>query len=106
MLIILSRINQTTCMKKVAASLLILGSLFQSASAQENNIRPKAIGVSFFFNDFVTPQRIRKGSLFSVFTHFHLAKFIEMSPGIAITYFNGLRKYIDFAGTIGVSFPT
>lgn len=93
-------------MKKVAASLLIIGSLFQSVSAQENNIRPKAIGVSFFFNDFVTPQRIRQGSLSSVFTHNEWAKFSEMSPGIAVTYFNGLRKYIDFAGTIGISFPT
>jgi len=93
-------------MKKVAASLLIIGSFFQSVSAQENNIRPKAIGVSFFFNDFVTPQRIRQGSLSSVFSHNEWAKFSEMSPGIAVTYFNGLRKYIDFAGTIGISFPT
>jgi OmpA-OmpF porin, OOP family len=93
-------------MKKVAASLLIIASIFQSVSAQENNIRPKAIGVSFFFNDFVTPQRIRQGSLSSVFTHNEWAKFSEMSPGIAVTYFNGLKKYIDFAGTIGISFPT
>jgi OmpA-OmpF porin, OOP family len=76
-------------MKKVAASLLIIASIFQSVSAQENNIRPKAIGVSFFFNDFVTPQRIRQGSLSSVFTHNEWAKFSEMSPGIAVTYFNG-----------------
>jgi len=74
--------------------------------AQNNSIRPPAIGVSFFFNDFTTPQRIRTGSLSEVFREKQWAKLKEMSPGIALTYFEGLKKYIDFAGSLSFSFPS
>lgn len=92
-------------MRKMLASLIFI--LFaQIIFAQNNSIRPPAIGISFFFNDFVTPQRIRSGSLSQVLRNHSWAKFNEMSPGVAITYFQGVRKYIDFAGTLAASFPT
>ena len=91
-------------MRKMLASLIFI--LFaQIICAQNNSIRPPALGISFFFNDFVTPQRIRSGSLSAVLRDHKWAKFNEMSPGVAITYFKGVRKYMDFAGTVAVSLP-
>ncbi len=72
--------------------------------AQDDEIRPAAIGVSFILNDFTTADRIRTGSLSKVLSDKQWAKLKEMSPGIAISYFKGLRKHIDFAGTLAGSF--
>ncbi|HKZ68053.1 MAG TPA: OmpA family protein, partial [Chitinophagaceae bacterium] len=46
----------------------------------------------------------RTGSLSRVLANKQWAKFKDMAPGIAITYFKGLRKHIDFAGTLAGSF--
>jgi outer membrane protein OmpA-like peptidoglycan-associated protein len=64
-----------------------------------------SIGVSFFFNDYITPQRIRSTSLNEVFRRDQWAKTREMAPGIALSYFKGLSPNIDFAGTAAFSFP-
>ena len=93
-------------MKKLLASFFTIAFISQITLAQDNAIRPPAIGVSFFFNDFTTPQRIRTGSLSGVLREHQWAKFRDMSPGAALTYFDGVQKYIDFAGTLAVSFPT
>ncbi|MGZ3839511.1 MAG: hypothetical protein ACXVBR_07920 [Flavisolibacter sp.] len=93
-------------MKKLFASVLFSLPFAFFGRAQDNTIRPPAIGVSFFFNDFVTPQRIRSGSLSQVMRDHQWAKFREMSPGLALTYFDGVQKYIDFAGSLAISFPT
>lgn len=89
-------------MKKVLASLFFL-SLLNGAMAQEG-LRPKALGLSFLWNDFVTAQRIRSGSIESVVGNDRWAKFREMSPGLAVHYFKGLQKHVDFAGTLAGSF--
>lgn len=93
-------------MRKFLASILFLGLLSQDSTAQNknDNIRPTALGVSFFFNDFITAQRIRDNSFSGVLKDDQWAKFNEMSPGLAITYFKGLEKYLDFAGTLAASF--
>jgi len=62
------------------------------------------LGVAFILNDFTTAQRIRNGSITSVMGNNKWAKFNEMAPGLALTYFKGLSRYIDFAGTLGASF--
>lgn len=93
-------------MKKLFASFVFIFSLSQICLAQNSAVRPPAIGVSFFFNDFVTPQRIRSGTLSQVLRDHQWAKFREMSPGLALTYFDGVQKYIDFAATLAFSFPT
>lgn len=92
-------------MKKILAVLVAL-SVFVPASfgQQDPELRPAAIGVSFFLNDFVTPERIRSTSLSSVFANDQWAKTGEMSPGLAVTYFKGLKRHIDFAGTVAGSF--
>jgi OmpA-OmpF porin, OOP family len=95
--------KQLIFMKKVLAILFILISFNKELLAQDE-IRPAAIGISFTLHDFATAQRIRSTSLSAVFRNEQWADFKEMSPGIAITYFKGLRKHIDFAGTLNGSF--
>jgi OOP family OmpA-OmpF porin len=91
-------------MKKVFASLFLLCLLSQNLFAQDKPVRQSAIGVSFLLNDFNTPQRIRTGSLTKVLRDKKWAKFSEMAPGLGLTYFKGLQKNIDFAGTLAGSF--
>jgi hypothetical protein len=90
-------------MKNVLASLFLLCLLSQNAFSQDGSIRGQAVGVSFILNDFTTPQAIRNGSLEKTFREKTWSKFGDMSPGLALTYFKGLKKHVDFAGTLGAS---
>ena len=91
-------------MKKILAVCIALYFLTPMAHAQDDEIRRPAIGISFFFNDFATAEKIRSTSLSRVFRDKQWAKFSEMSPGLAIHYFKGLKKHLDFAGSLGGSF--
>jgi hypothetical protein len=91
-------------MKNVLAVLILFCFASTYISAQDKPIRPQALGISFIMNDFTTAQRIRNGSLSQVFRDKSWSKFKEMSPGLALTYFKGLKPYIDFAGTLDASF--
>ncbi|MGZ3924298.1 MAG: hypothetical protein ACXVBJ_11055 [Flavisolibacter sp.] len=93
-------------MTKVLAVLISFCLFSISVLAQDRPIRPQALGVSFIMNDFETAQRIRNGSLSQVFRDKSWAKFKEMSPGLALTYFKGLRPLLDFAGTLAASYVT
>ncbi|MEO6610664.1 MAG: OmpA family protein [Chitinophagaceae bacterium] len=92
-------------MKKILSALFALYLLVPNKSyGQNDEIRPKALGISFFLNDFITPERIRTTSLSTVISNKKFAKMREMSPGLAITYFKGLKKHVDIAATLGGSF--
>jgi outer membrane protein OmpA-like peptidoglycan-associated protein len=92
-------------MKKILSALFALYLLLPNKSyGQNDEIRPKALGISFFLNDFITPERIRTTSLSTVISNKKFAKMREMSPGLAITYFKGLKKHVDIAATLGGSF--
>lgn len=91
-------------MKKILSVIITLCLLAPASHAQDDEIRPPAIGVSFFVNDFVTADRIRTTSLNSVISNNQLAKFKEMTTGLAVTYFKGIRKHIDVAASLGGSF--
>ncbi len=91
-------------MKKILSLLFALYLLVPASFGQTDEIRPKALGVSFFLNDFVTPQRIRTTSLSSVLADKKFAKLREMTPGVAITYFKGIGKHVDVASSLGASF--
>ncbi|HEX2608589.1 MAG TPA: OmpA family protein [Flavisolibacter sp.] len=93
-------------MKKILASFVFILTIALGTKAQDTLIRPSALGVSFFLNDFTTAQRIRSSSLNTVIREKTWAKFREMSPGLALTYFKGVQKHIDFAGTLAASFPS
>lgn len=91
-------------MKKILAVLLALAVIRPSAHAQEDEIRPAAIGISFFLNDFITPDRMLNSSVAQVINNKRWAKMKDMSPGIGIHYFKGLTRLIDFAGVLNSSF--
>lgn len=91
-------------MKNVFAALIAFCFILTNISAQDRPVRGKALGVSFIMNDFNTAQRIRNGSLSQVFRDKKWSKFKEMSPGLALTYFKGMKPLIDFAGTLTASF--
>lgn len=91
-------------MKKILAVLLGLYLFAPDSFGQNAEVRPAAIGVSFFFNDFTTASRIRSSSVSQVLSNKQWAKPKDMSPGLAVTYFKGLSKRLDFAGTMAGSF--
>ncbi len=92
-------------MKKILSLLFALYLILPAGFGQkENYIRPKAIGVSFFLNDFITPARIRTTSLSQVLSDKKFARMREMSPGLAIHYFRGITNHVDFTANIGGSF--
>src|SRR5215468_3376006 len=91
-------------MRKILAILFALYLFTPVVHAQDDEIRPAAIGVSFVLNDFTTASRIRNSSLSSVLANKSWSKFKDMSPGIAITYFKGLTKHVDFAGALAGTF--
>ncbi len=91
-------------MKKSLAPVLLLFFFSINSFSQNEYLRAPAIGVSFFFNDFTTPQRIRASSLNNVLRNHQWAEFREMNAGIALSYFTGIHRNIDFAGSIGASF--
>jgi OmpA-OmpF porin, OOP family len=91
-------------MKKILAIVLAALLFNITAPAQDDNIRRSAIGISFVMNDFLTPQRIKASNVAGVIRDKKWAKFNEMKPGIALNYYKGLSKYVDFAGTLAGSF--
>ena len=93
-------------MKKTITSLFAIMILAQCSFAQTKtyHIRPRALGISFIFNDFNTASQIRNGSISRVFSNKSWTKVSQMSPGLAISYYKGLTPFVDFAGTFIVSF--
>ena len=91
-------------MKKFLAVVLGMYVMLQGLNAQGDEKRPAAIGVSFILNDYTTASRIRNSSLTRVFADKQWARVKEMSPGLAVSYFKGLRKHMDFAGTLAGTF--
>lgn len=91
-------------MKKLLASVVVLSSLLATGYSQTKPIRQSAIGISFTLTDFLTAQQIRSGSLSEVLIEKSGAKLKDMAPGIAISYFKGLRPRIDFAAMLHGTF--
>ena len=94
-------------MKKILVLLFVSVFFISEGFAQKGSyIRPPFLGISFTLTDYTTAQRIRSSSLTSVLNNKQIAKTKEMSPGVAITYFKGLRDNIDFAGTLAGTFTS
>ena len=91
-------------MKKIISALFALYLLLPASYGQNDEIRPQALGLSFYLNDFVTPARIRTTSLNTVIRDKSFARMRDMSPGLAVNYFRGVAKHVDIAASLGGSF--
>lgn len=78
-------------------------SFAQTTSTVDYKKRP-TLSVNFFLKDFVTPDRIRNSTLGNVLKDKQWAKASEMSPGLSVSYIQGLTNHVDFAGTLGGTF--
>jgi len=97
--------NKKLFMKKFLFSLILVG--LATANFAQTPVSYKkrpSLGISFFMNDMITAERISKTSLSSVMSNKTWAKIGEMTPGLAIQYFEGLTENIDFMGSIGGNF--
>jgi outer membrane protein OmpA-like peptidoglycan-associated protein len=85
--------------------LLLAGLTLTSALQAQDDylIRPSEIGISMNLYDFETAQRIRSSSLSSVLANKQWAKLGEMTPGMGLHYFKGIRKLLDFGGTFSIA---
>jgi len=90
-------------MKQLIVSLLAAIFLAPVVYGQDDEIRSHEIGVSFNLVDFKTAQLIRTTSLNAVIRDKQFGNINEMAPGIGLHYFKGLKKHIDFAGSINAS---
>lgn len=93
-------------MRKIIGCLLALLVLHPVVFSQEsNNYRQNpTLGVSFFFHDFKTAQLIRNTTLSTVLRNKQFGKIKDMSPGLAISYIDGLTNHFDFSTTLAGSF--
>lgn len=90
-------------MKKVIAFLFIV-LLYTSANAQSGNVRPTALGLSFILNDYKTASLIRSTSFGTVRNNHQWTPLSQQSPGLALTYFKGIKPRLDLAATLAASY--
>lgn len=91
-------------MKKISL-FLILASLSIGAFSQSNDYKKgKALGLSFFLNDFKAASVLRTNGVVELFKNKNFFNTNNMNPGIALNYYQGLSKHIDFAASLGGSF--
>jgi len=90
-------------MKKIILSFLAFGLLINSFAQNEYKKLP-SLGIHFFFNDFKTAAELRNGGLASVIRNKNWSKTSRMTPGLAVSYMEGLSNNIDFIGTASGSF--
>lgn len=95
-------------MKKFLFSLIAVG-LSVASFAQPAVISYKkrpTLSVNFLLKDMKTADLIDHSSLASVLNNGQWTKVRDMSPGIGLSYFEGLTEHIDFMGTLGGSYVT
>ena len=92
-------------MKKFLFSLIAVGLAAVSfAQAPISYKKRPTLGVNFFMKDMKTAILIDKTSLSNVFANKQWAKLKDMSPGLGLTYYEGLTEHIDFMTNLGGSY--
>ncbi|MBX3242534.1 MAG: OmpA family protein [Chitinophagaceae bacterium] len=89
--------------------LLLAVSAFQFVFAQENGVKYEykkkpAVGFAFTFHDFQTAADLKSTSLNQVLKDKQWYKTGRMSPGLALSYFQGLTNHLDFMARLGGTF--
>ncbi|HET9056591.1 MAG TPA: thrombospondin type 3 repeat-containing protein, partial [Chitinophagaceae bacterium] len=83
-------------MKKIILSLLAVLGLISSYAQNGDYKKRPAIGVHFTLTDFKTAADLRTSGLGSVLSKGDYKKIVNMSPGLAVSYWKGLSNYVDF----------
>ena len=89
-------------MKHLIVSLLASIIIAPVVYGQEDEIRSHEFAISFNLYDFKTAELIRTTSLNAVIRDKQFGD--EMSSGIGLHYFKGLKKHIDFAASLNASY--
>ena len=74
------------------------------AQEEANYTQQPALSIHFLLHDFQTATNIRNSSLSSVLANKQFGKVKDMSPGLAISYSEGLSNNFDFSVTLAGSF--
>lgn len=90
-------------MKKIISFLLSLV-IIASTFGQESGKKLPSIGINFFLSDFQMARDIRKNGLSYLISNRQFLLTKNLTPGMAISYMQGLSKNVDFLGTLGGSF--
>lgn len=92
-------------MKKLLFSLIALGlSAGLFAQTMISYKKRPTLSVNFFLKDMRTADLIDHTSLGSVLNLGQWTKVRDMSPGLALQYFEGLSEHVDFMGNLSGSF--
>lgn len=91
-------------MKKLIL-LFVVGAFAASGIAQTTSHKKRpTLGINFMLKDFITPERIASTSLSSVIQNKQWEKVRNMTPGLQVTYQQGLTDHVDFMANLGGSF--
>ena len=90
-------------MKKLFFLFLAMA-FFSTSFSQQNNTKGRALGLSFFLNDFKTASDIKSLGLVKVLDNKEFFKTGKMNPGLAINYLSGLSNHMDFISTLSSAF--
>lgn len=93
-------------MKRIFLLLLSLCFLTSAFSQDDQHIKGKAIGASFFMNNFHAASVLRDQSVVAMFKNKNFFNSKDLNPGLALNYYQGLSKHMDFVGSLGASFFT
>ncbi len=90
-------------MKRRILTVLAISACLHSL-AQDNYKKAPAFGIHFFFDDFQTALDIRSAGVQNVLKNNQWTNTKRMSPGLAVSYLQGLSNHVDFAATLSGSF--
>lgn len=84
--------------------LISASSFSQDATQDENYKQGPALSIHFALFDFKTATNIRNSSLSRVLANKQFGKIKEMTPGLAISYSEGLSNHFDFSVSLAGAF--
>jgi outer membrane protein OmpA-like peptidoglycan-associated protein len=90
-------------MKHLFIVILILSCLPVLNAQEESRIKRPTIGLHFFYNDFITPGRIKVDGLGDVLKNKDWNTFNNMEGGFGLDYLQGITRNIDLVGTFNGS---
>ncbi|MGZ5134696.1 MAG: hypothetical protein ACXWCG_06090 [Flavitalea sp.] len=92
-----------TKITRIVLAILVLNNTIAFAQ-EEDYIQGPALGIHFLLNDFQTASNIRSSTLSSALANKNVGKIKDMSPGLAISFSQGLSNHFDFSTTVAGSF--